>query len=208
MSLQRLYYCLYNRPCNCPYQRLYIGSTNDSALALQTALHRLYKRPYKRLYDGSTNDPMNGSIAAPPTALRRLYDGSTNSYTNSSMNNSTNGSTIAYTNSFIKRLYYRPYNRPYERLFNGLEGAVHRALFRNCYVRIPHIYNYCIHNHRIHNYSVYNHRIHNPYYYHYFMDFPLNRLFCDCYYCTKFISKYPFNSNSLHLTAYIYCQYR
>ena len=47
-----------------------------------------------------------------------------------------------------------------------------------------------------------------PYYYHYSMDLPLNRLFCDRCRCPKFISKYPFNSNGLHFTTCIYCQYR
>ena len=40
------------------------------------------------------------------------------------------------------------------------------------------------------------------------MDFPLNWLFCDRYYYAKSISEYLFNSNSLHFTACIYCQYR
>jgi hypothetical protein len=40
------------------------------------------------------------------------------------------------------------------------------------------------------------------------IDLPLNRLFCAYSYYARSISKYPFNSNSLRLTTYIYCQYR
>jgi len=36
------------------------------------------------------------------------------------------------------------------------------------------------------------------------IDLPLNHLFYAYYYYTKSISKYPFNSNSLRLTIYIY----
>ena len=95
-ALQWLYLALlspiYSRPYNRPYERLYIVSTNGSALSLRTALHHLYER----LCNGST------------TALQRLCNGSTMALQrpyNGSTDGSINGSTNSFTMSLWKALW-------------------------------------------------------------------------------------------------------